>query len=160
MKIIILLTVAMFLACNTNEPQSAVSNKAQVSLCGGFKSLAKVAIFPYQKDTANYCKAELIRWSFDSVSHRLDLLHTRIQQNCAAELDVRIVKTNSIYEMVETNTANITANCICYFDTYCEIVDIQDRSVTISVAGKTFILNLDSGNGSIIVDSTSSSACR
>lgn len=160
MKIVIFLAVIMFLACDTNEPQSTVSNKAQISACGGFKSLAKVAIFFYQKDSANYCKAELIRWSFDSVSNRLELLHTRIMQNCAAKLELRVIKTNNIYEMVETNTANITANCICYFDTYCEIADIKDRSITLLVAGKTFILNLDSGNGSIIVDSTSSGVCR
>jgi hypothetical protein len=160
MKILILLTVILYLVCNTNESQTIVSGNARVSECGGFSSLAKVTQIPYQKDSVDYCKAELIRWSFDSVSNRLDILHTRIQQDCAAKLEVQVMKTNSIYEIIETNTSKVSADCSCYFDTYCEIADIHDRSISFMVAGKTFIFDLDSLKGSIIVDSTSSGFCR
>jgi hypothetical protein len=81
-------------------------------------------------------------------------------QNCAANLEVRVIKTNTIYEIFETNTSNVTARCHCNFDTYFEIADIQDRSISLVVAGQTFYLNLDSANGLIIVDTTTSGYCR
>ena len=159
MKKELLVIIAMLLACTTNEPQPSFSHNYKVSHCGGFSSLAKEAISGYQRDSADYCSAEKVRWHYDNATHTLRLLHTRNLQNCAAELEVEIRHFDGGFEVIEQNISTLSARCLCYFDTWCEIGNIEEKSVSIIIEGQSFTLDLDSQQGTLILDTTCTWPC-
>jgi len=110
-------------------------------------------------DSADYCAAERLLWSFDDANNILELLHTRSLFNCAAKLDIEIIDTNGSYKIIENDTSSIKARCMCYRDTYYEIYDIISPAISIVIEGKSFSLDLRDSNGAITLDTIENWPC-
>ncbi len=157
----ILLFAFLIVNCGNSDEERI---KGEVSLCDGFRGLAKNAITKpsLSIDSASYCTAERLLWEYDTMTSIVRLLHTRQTRNCAAELSVEAsVKDNSITVIENDNRdPNGGADCACTFDTYVEVPNITSESIIVNYPKKSLVLQLTDLSGSIILDSMQSEGCR
>jgi hypothetical protein len=154
--------VPVFFSCGVNPNQGIVSSNAQTSSCGGFKQLAKTTAIKYSQDSATYCSAEKIIWTYSSSTALLGLLHTRIGANCASKLQMSVEEKNGVYviSQKDTNDPKMSADCDCVFDTYCDVPDIKGDSIILSYQNKSYGLNLSDLIDTIIIDTSGLYQCR
>lgn len=138
--------------------------KGEVSPCKGFGSLAKKTIVKpsLSIDSASYCTAERLLWEYDTLTGTVHLLHTRISENCAAELSVEAIANDNSITVIEKDNMdpNGGADCNCTFDTYVEVPNITSESITVNYPEKSFVVQVKDLKGSIDLDSTPAEGCR
>ena len=159
---IIVSLVLVFISCGVDPNQGIVSSNAQTSSCGGFKQLAKTAALHYSQDSATYCSAEKIIWTYSSSTAMLGLLHTRIGANCASRLQMSVEEKNGVYVISQKDAKdpNLWAECDCVFDTYCDVPDIKGDSVVLSYQNRSYGLNLSDLSDTITIDTSGLYQCR
>jgi hypothetical protein len=151
----------LLLSCGLIEQRADVAVNSKTSACGGFKSLSKQVAESYSQDTLAYCSAERLIWNYLSNEKQLSLMHARISANCAAKLEVRVEKTDNAYVLIEKDTRNpnVSADCDCVFDTYCEIPNVQGIYVDLVFENKNYQLDLSKSCDTIIIDTISLYQC-
>jgi hypothetical protein len=159
-KLICCMSIALtcgLLACHQVPQTGSVA----VSGCGGFATLGKVAVMHYVQDSAEYCAAERLQWSYRAADRTLEVLHTRKPENCAARLvlSVRKIEDGS-YLLTETNTSTVSARCMCCFDTYCELPDIAGDSVSLVLDSLVYKLSTARDSGVFVLDTSPLMFCH
>jgi hypothetical protein len=150
---------AVLLTCGPNDPQQSTLITSDVSPCGGFASLAKGAAPPFNWDSSDYCEAEKLRWSFDDGSQELDMVHTRMLQNCGARLCIQARGVASGVEIIEKDISTMPMDCMCYFDTYYKIQISSGNTTSIIVNGRSFPIVLTQRRGVIVLDTAQNWPC-
>jgi hypothetical protein len=150
---------AALLTCGPNNPQQSTLIASDVSPCGGFASLSKSAAMPFNWDSSDYCEAEKLRWSFDDGSHELDIVHTRMLQNCGARLCIQARGVAIGVEIIEKDTSTMPMDCMCYFDTYYKIQNSSGNTMTIIIYGRSFAIDLKKRTGVIVLDASQNWPC-
>jgi hypothetical protein len=156
-------------ACRDDTPtvskdtKTIISANHKTSDCGGFRGFAKVlseSSFVY--DTTDYCNAEKIRWNYNNESKTLKILHTRLIENCEAKMQMNIQIENDTFVITEKDTSDTTmrAQCVCIFDTYSELINVNSGIINISYDTITTAINLAELNGIIIINSIAGSICN
>jgi hypothetical protein len=149
---------------------------AAVSECGGF-SPAKPGDtpaplpLPLPPAPADYCKAEVLAWSHDAASGRLELRDSRVLLNCCGDRAIKATLENGVYVLRETDgpeggAAGARCNCLCVFDFDLIVEGVKGNSIDVELrrdvlddnskeqvvwAGK---LDLTQLSGQIVVDSS------
>lgn len=135
------------------------------SSCGGFLrtdtvGLQKVmfttdSISPqYRISTSEYVAAEQIRWHYNAADSLLDIIHFREVANCAAQLVTTYQVSGTTLFLEETNIGGVSDRCDCVFDQFCRI-KIHANVDTLTLANKSWPINLTDTAGSLIVDTMS-----
>ncbi|NLE01731.1 MAG: hypothetical protein GX640_17845 [Fibrobacter sp.] len=154
----LLIVFSALCLCNRSD---YVSVNQKTSACGGFKSLSRQSAISYTQDSLDYCEDEKIRWNYDKTTGILSLVHTRQLVNCAAKLKM-YVKSDGDQYIVETRDESdpeLLADCMCYFDTYCELEDIFGTSINIIYKGNTCTVPLSDTRGAFELNVTASWPC-
>jgi hypothetical protein len=160
-----LITFLVVISCNAPDQNvERHSFSTFSSSCGGFirtdsvnlqKKMANDSICPqYRISTSEYKAAEQIQWHYNAKDSILDIIHFRKVANCAAQLVTKLEISNTALSLVESNTGNSTARCICLFDLFSSI-KLSSEIDTLIIAGKNFPMNLSTTAGTIIIDTTS-----
>lgn len=151
------LILLMFLSCGLNPGPHVVSTDSRASSCGGFSTLAKNAMIPYTNDSLEYCKSEKLIWFYSSTDKKLEILHLRNYENCAAQLELYVEEKNGKYEIQQKDNRDpqVSALCSCVFDTYCAIPNVQKDSLVIVYKGLVDTLYLTHGTGVVMIDTSS-----
>ena len=157
----ILPLVAVFVSCSLFDRNEYLSTHHRSSGCGGFPDLAKVAAMPESPDSADYCSAEKLRWSYRRESGVLELLLTRNLRNCAAkpEMNVTAAPRRLVIALRDKSDPRLQANCLCYFDLYCEVPDQPADTLTIEYRDSLYDLDLTGGRGVVVVDTSTPWPC-
>lgn len=155
------LSIILLLSCGLGEQRTDVAVNSKTSACGGFKNLSKQVAKSYSQNSAAYCSAERLIWNYLSNEKQLSLMHTRIGANCAAKLQVRVEKSDNSYVLIEKDTRNpnVSADCDCVFDTYCEIPNVQGSFAELLIDNKSYQLDLSKSCDTIIIDTVSLYQC-
>jgi len=160
-KYLVVLALFGFLSCDQAPQTGSVAVNVRVSGCQGFKSLGKTALTPYVQDSAEYCAAEKLRWSYRAADRTLEVLHTRKPENCAARLELSVQKLeDGSYRLQEINTSTVSARCMCCFDTYCELPDIAVGSVSLVLDSLVCKLSTAQGSGVFVLDTSTLVFCH
>ncbi|MDD5674154.1 MAG: hypothetical protein PHC61_08330 [Chitinivibrionales bacterium] len=159
MRLIILIAPLLFACGITNQSARVISINSQASTCEGFKELAKIKAIGYQQDTVDYCTAEKLRWKYSDSSKVLSFLHTRNKQNCGAKLEMAVTKNGETYVIEERDNGNSLSNCLCYFDTYCEVPNVEKTSIVVNIESQNYNLDLSTENGVVVIDTTHTWPC-
>lgn len=134
-----------------------VSVNHSASDCGGFDMSGKSRDVEY--DPEDYCTAEKLRWEYNPSGKRLDLLITRKLLNCGAEPEMKVKLDGGDYVIeIEENVIQ-PMDCLCYFDLYCEVPDMEEETITVIIEDKIFYLDLAAGSGEEILDEDTSWPC-
>ncbi len=157
-KLIYLLPL-FWLCSSPNRTKEVISNNAILSACEGFKTLPKAKPLDYKQDTLDYCGAEKLRWQYNASNKVLSFFHTRNKQNCGAKLQMIVIQDGNRYVFEEHDNGNSNLDCLCYFDTYCEILNIEGDNVKMCFELKNYSLFLAQEKGLIVIDSTRTWPC-
>jgi hypothetical protein len=157
----ILIVAALTFSCSIDEPQQGemVAENLKSSGCGGFSLLSKSSRFAYEKDSADYCSSEKFHWHYDQSARKLSLLHTRIVSDCGSEWKVNAYGNDEGIFIEESNVSTMLADCICNYDTYCELNNVHEGVVTITHKKGAWEIDLSEESGYIVVDATPSGRC-
>lgn len=155
--------VFLFLSCSLNSPdRNVVSSNSQTSACGGFKELSKQIALPDSNTGSEYCKAEKIIYNYSPTESLLKVLHTRIGANCASELEMSVEEIGGKYVIEERDKKdpNLSADCDCVFDTYCEINNVRKQSFILVYNNKDYNLDFSKSTfDTIIINTTTLYQC-
>lgn len=148
-------------SCSLFDQSDYISKHHKSSGCGGFLELSKVAAIPDSLDSADYCSAEKLRWSYQEGTGVLELLLTRNLQNCAAKPEMNVTTSNDrlVIAMRDTNDPKVRAHCLCYFDLYCEVPAQSADTVTIEYQDILYGIDLTQGHGTVVVDTSTGWPC-
>jgi hypothetical protein len=161
MQCLAALAVVVFVSCQSRSCPDTTAANFSSSECHGFASLPETAACAYEQDSADYCQAEKIRWSYSVATGTLAILHTRQWENCASKLVMSIIADDEGYTIIERDTSDqsIRADCMCCFDTYGEIAGVAAQTVTLRYEEHCYTVDLEAGEGAIKVDSTECWVC-
>ena len=134
-NIFIILFACFFCCDNGSSFGSLASVNSKTSSCGGFKSLSKSTA--YIQDSSDYCNSEKLRWQYNQNAGVLSLFHTRNLQNCAAQLTMNAYISGKNITIEERNSSKEDADCLCYMDCYCEIMNIELSVVDVEIESKS-----------------------
>ncbi|MBD3420526.1 MAG: hypothetical protein GF398_10450 [Chitinivibrionales bacterium] len=86
----------------------------------------------------------------------LELLHARIYENCAAELEMYVTKENEKYVVneIDCRDPGFSTKCMCSFDLYCKIPEIGGDEITLLLRDEEYVIDLKDSSGTIIIDTT------
>ncbi|MBW2731225.1 MAG: hypothetical protein JRH20_02465 [Deltaproteobacteria bacterium] len=152
--------------CDTVQPPPEpedLTTSFKLSECGGFQSKADT-------DLSAYCDAEVLTWTYESVSQTLSIDNQRILLNCCGDRSLKVTQDDAgVLTITEGDEAGDAGrcDCMCVFDLQGvatpvtgsqvpfklvrESFDAGEASVAIVASGT---LDLDQGSGSIVVDTT------
>jgi hypothetical protein len=144
----------LFLLCDQpTKNEDVVSKNSSRSGCLGRTALQNNARITV--DTAQYCWAERLYWSYDG--QKILLLHTRRFHLCDAQMYMRVIKVNNQYVIAENDTADRSGGgsmpCDCPFDTYCEL-PIDTNSIEFKFGSDMYQIDLTTGSGCFLIDTT------
>jgi Leucine-rich repeat (LRR) protein len=130
-----------------------VSNNAQTSGCGGFSHLAKRTASGLQPEDTALCLEETLFWRYDSVSRILTLTHRHVNAKCNAELQMYVTRDGSVFSIhqQDLSSPNVTAGCFCPFDLYCEVPNVENTTIELSLDTLIFTVSLAEGSGKEII---------
>jgi len=129
----------LLVACNNNDvvlPENCTEPNVVAALGTGCNSSASELTLDLV-DSAEYCDAERLRWTYDQNTCVLRLVHSRSILNCATKLDVRArINRDTIfvteYDVRLDDLPNIVAACcLCPFDTYVEVADAPSEEIIV-----------------------------
>jgi hypothetical protein len=151
----------LLISVNCADNEQYISQNHKTSKCGGFSSLKKVAMVTDSIDVSDYCSAEMLRWFYHSETSVIEFLLTRNLQNCAAKPEMNISKENDIYLFTIRDNRDplVSADCMCYFDMYCELADQLARTIEIKHEKDVFTIDLNEGQGRVILDTATTWPC-
>lgn len=149
---------------------------AAVSECGGFSGAKPGDTpaplpMPLPPTPADYCKAEVLAWSHDAGSGRLELRDSRALLNCCGDRKIEATLVNGVYVLRETDAPEggipgMRCNCLCVFDFDLAIENVKGTTVPVELrrhvtddnAGEQLLwsgtLDLTQGAGQVVVDSS------
>jgi len=159
MPLFLLLIFIFINGCNTLENNETVSSNSKASSCGGFKALSKKAAYDYQQDSLDYCISEKLRWKYEPATNVLSLIHTRNLQNCAADLKMAVVLQDGVYQIREYDYSKEQMDCLCYFDTFCEINNCDETTITVNLESNNYQIDLSQGTGFFDIDTVQGWPC-
>ena len=143
--------ISSILLCSPPD-NTVISVNERTSECGGFKTLAKRTGSLIPDDTIP-CLEETLFWRYDTLSDVLTLVRRCINANCAAQLSMSVVQKDGAYVInkFDKRDPNLSANCMCTFDLYCEIPEITERTVILSIDTISSVIDLNKQKGTIVV---------
>ncbi len=121
-----------------------------------------VEFTPEDIDSAEYCSAEKLRWSYRENDHVLELYLTRRLMNCAVKPEMSVTQGDGRYtiSVEDKNDPKVKASCMCYFDLYCEVAVGKAENLTVEFEGNSHEFDLSQSVGSSTVDTSSNWQCR
>jgi hypothetical protein len=128
MKAVPLLTILLLISCASHSPSQSddtfISRNSRVSGCGGFQAARKTV--RAVEDTL-----EAIRWSYDSKTRTLQVLHTGVRLNCCGDHAITATRDEDVIAIAESDREPSTGRCrcMCYYDFSFEIEGIAPEEV-------------------------------
>lgn len=146
---------ASFLFCNQpNQVKSTVISKnSGQSSCVGLLALKDQVHATL--DTAQYCWAERLYWSYSG--QQVQLLHARIFYTCMSKVTMQVIKNNNGYlvkEEVSSEPEAILPNCDCPYDTYCEFT-VDTNAIALQLDSVIYQIDLTKISGCFVLDTQS-----
>jgi hypothetical protein len=150
-----------------SDTANELSYQTALSECGGFWVEQYAPPPGDTDDTAEYCGAERLLWTYDPSSGALEITHTRVELNCCGVHSIDFSFADGVYLIAERDEPEVDrCTCVCVFDFGLtvqgmpqEIIAVElERTVTDApdASGPVWSgeLDLTQGNGEIIVDGT------
>ena len=134
------------------KSEEIVSTNAKTSACRGF-SLSKKAIRGLIAEDTMRCLEETLFWRYDSATQILTLVYRRFPANCSAVLQMDVTRSGSGYAVHTRDVSNPNgrAMCDCTFDMYCEIPNVNAKTVELSVDTLRFSVDLTAPSGKQVI---------
>ncbi len=147
--------IPLFLSCGlfSNSDDEIVSINSQSSPCGGFAALAKKNAGQAALEKSIPCLEETLFWQYDPTVKMLTLVHCCVQDNCAANLSMYVVRKENKLIVCQSDKRNPAAGaaCDCTFDLFCEVPDIPGPFINLALDTFSIALNLNDQKGKIIL---------
>lgn len=130
-----------------------VSINPQTSKCGGFSTLSKRTASGLQPEDTVLCLEETLFWRYDSVSQVLTLVLRHVNAKCNAELQMHVERDGSVFSIHQQDLSNpnVSTGCFCAFDLYCEVPNVENTTIELSLDTLSFTVSLAEGNGKEII---------
>jgi hypothetical protein len=159
---LLLVTTVMAIALSCAPQQGPPFINSETSSCGGFTSAKREMLMPVVVDTAHYCTAERLYWSFSEVAGIVHLMLTRVIADCTMKPVFSGTADSWTIALTEKVTPDTTgaAYCRCAFDSYAEVTGFTGGTIDITLDGAVYSINLADGEGSLIINSVpATSSC-
>ncbi len=123
--------------------------RSQMSQCGGLDRLA----------SSDYCSVSALSFVCNEALPGLKLQLRRVNYQCCARLEARLVEEPAGYRLVIEDTSSDLCNCICVFDVELWRPDVPCEETTITLDSVAYQLDLTANRGTLLVSDEPAVVC-
>lgn len=131
-SLLLVFFAAIYLTSCGQGDSNSPNQSDLISECGGFEAGGTAVL-----DTLpDYCDAEVLHWMYEAGTGTLKLADTRIHLNCCGEHSMKVVYSDGVYVVTETDRpvdGDARCLCSCVFDFAVTVYDVPPGTTRIKI---------------------------